>query len=427
MSMLTPQSQRYLEEFYLRKDGGLTDGEAILGYFLSGNWKGEQELVSADDFEEPNERRLFDAMVRFQSQEASIQPDLVSLASVLRCDSHWTPQKLIWLTENAPLTQNMAHFARRLKNARTAIRIIESSVLLTAALKIDCDPSSALQRHLSDMNTLVTDSVDGKSGIVWLKDAIVSGLTMLEQMMTGHEVSRILTGWKNLDSELPLSRQDMVIIGGRPGMGKTSMVLNMLIQMFRTDRELIGLVVSLEMSTDQLVFKMLGSVGSVKMSLFRNAIDMSEEDMDRLIAAASELNEVAGERLAFSERKKFKVEDLATEISRVRLKAGRCDFVMIDYIGLINSKGKDLYHKMSDISGRIKQIARSENVLMLCLSQLNRKAGQEKRKPEMTDLRDSGSIEQDADSIIFVHHDEYYGNEKAMPGSIPIAQKSGGI
>jgi replicative DNA helicase len=172
------------------------------------------------------------------------------------------------------------------------------------------------------------------------------------------------------------------------------------------------------MSPEQLVEKMIcfvGKVQSKKLRQFTNNI--SDDEFDRLSDTSRKLNEQLSTRISFNSRRRTFIEDIEVDIHRIKQEYGRCDFVMIDYIGLLEVKDKtqkDLYHKMSYISATLKRIARQEKVLVIALCQLNRLAGKEKRKPENTDLRDSGAIEQDADTIMFVHRDEYYGKEKVL-------------
>jgi len=152
----------------------------------------------------------------------------------------------------------------------------------------------------------------------------------------------------------------------------------------------------------------VGKVQSKKLRQFTNNI--SDDEFDRLSDTSRKLNEQLSTRISFNSRRRTFIEDIEVDIHRIKQEYGRCDFVMIDYIGLLEVKDKtqkDLYHKMSYISATLKRIARQEKVLVIALCQLNRLAGKEKRKPENTDLRDSGAIEQDADTIMFVHRDEY--------------------
>jgi replicative DNA helicase len=407
-----PAVERYVTKNYA-SEKGLTAGESLLGAYLCGEWAQDRHLIKAEDFFLDHEKRLYVAMEQIAATGAI--PDLMLLANSMRKDAYWTIEKLITLTEGAPVAQNLAEYARRVKAAKTAVQIIESTVTLVRALDVMEEPAEALKRHLVEMNALACGSPTGQDRIVDLSDALYEAIADLEARMQGTAVSRILTGWDPLDRDLPFSKQDLVILAGRPGMGKTSMTLNLIDAMMRRTDDIVGLVISLEMSTDQLLFKMLGAVAAVESNKFRNPTDMDSQDLDQVIAAARSLHEIAGRRLSFSERRRMKVEDIPIEIARMKAIKGRCDFVVIDYLGMLGTSGKskDQYHKITAISGALKQIARSENVLVLCLAQLNRAAGREKRKPEMTDIRDSGAIEQDADAVLFVHHDGYYEEVKA--------------
>ena len=203
-----------------------------------------------------------------------------------------------------------------------------------------------------------------------------------------------------------MGESDLVLVGARPGMGKTSFVLNIGTNVAKSTKKAVA-IFSLEMSSDQLVQRMLSSEAMVESNALRGG-NLTEEDWTKLAYAASELAEcdvliddTTGQTITAMKAKLRRVKNLG--------------LVIIDYLQLMNADRKtdNRVQEVADISRNLKIMAKELNVPVICCAQLSR--GPESRtdkKPMLSDLRDSGAIEQDADVVMFIYRDEYYKTDR---------------
>ena len=226
------------------------------------------------------------------------------------------------------------------------------------------------------------------------------------------KITGLETGYTDLDKRLSgLQKTDLIIVAGRPGAGKTVTAMNMAEHAALDGKNV--LVFSLEMSADQLLMRSACSVGHIDHGKFRDA-DTDDDVWPKLESYFARIN---GKNLTIDDRPVVTSGQIASRARKVVRRTGKpLDLIVVDYIQLMSDKGDEL-QKTTDISRNLKLLAKTMNCPVVALSQLNRKCEERPNKrPLMSDLRSSGSIEQDADIIIFVYRDEYYDENSPQKG-----------
>lgn len=423
---------RFLAKHYVTKTSAeLTPGEVILGTIISegesqrSDWR-PIDLVKEDDFPLPHEKRLFKALKEISEEDGdeAISILTVSLKLQNEQDHYWTPLAIVRISAPEhgllPSTHNLHPYINALRNISMCAKIIESMDFLMMSLDRDCrnDPLPVLNAHALVVNEMLLKSPKTKDALIWSEKFWETYVDELEERIQHPDGNseRLRLGLGAFDDVLPMSKSNLIILAGRPGIGKTSSLLFFIESIVKSNPESIGLIISLEMSMKEIGDKRVASAGSVQVMKFKRPETFSDEDMDRVVAAIRDLQTKEAGRVAYIDKSTFKVSDIRREVRRIKKEKGSIDWLAIDYLGLIKPDGKtqDLYHKITAISGELKRLAREENILIICLAQLNRDTAKTKSKPEMKDLRDSGAIEQDADAIIFVHRENYHGGEKIL-------------
>jgi replicative DNA helicase len=226
------------------------------------------------------------------------------------------------------------------------------------------------------------------------------------------KITGLETGYTDLDKRLSgLQKTDLIIVAGRPGAGKTVTAMNMAEHAALDGKNV--LVFSLEMSSDQLLMRSACSVGHIDHGKLRDG-HTDEETWPKL---TSYLARIKDKSLTIDDRPIVSSVQMASRARKIVRRTGKpIDLIVVDYIQLMSDKGDEL-QKTTDISRNLKLLAKTMNCPVVALSQLNRKCEERPNKrPLMSDLRSSGSIEQDADIIIFVYRDEYYDENSPQKG-----------
>jgi replicative DNA helicase len=215
-----------------------------------------------------------------------------------------------------------------------------------------------------------------------------------------------------------LQNSDLIIVAGRPSMGKTSFAMNIVENIALIEKKPVA-VFSMEMPGEQLLIRMLASLSKINIQKIRNA-NLQEEDWHRLVSSTNILSKAP---IFIDDSPALSPIEVRARVRRLKREQGELGLIVIDYIQLMQS-GKNTENKaseMSEISRNLKAIAKEMNVPVVALSQLNRAVEQRADKhPVMSDLRDSGAIEQDADLILFVYRDEIYNKDTPDQGIAEI-------
>ncbi len=240
-------------------------------------------------------------------------------------------------------------------------------------------------------------------------------------MQNDSDITGVATGFTDLDKMTSgLQQGDLIIIAGRPSMGKTSLALNMA-ENVAIDSKLPVAVFSMEMASLQLATRLIGSVGRVDQHKMRTG-QLDDNDWEKLTDSLGQLNEAP---IHIDEGSGLNTYEVRARARRLQRQVGQLGLIIIDYIQLMSAPvGKQAENRateISEISRSLKSLAKELNVPIVALSQLNRSVEQRiDKRPVMSDLRESGAIEQDADVIMFIYRDEVYNPETADKGLAEI-------
>ncbi len=371
------------------------------------------ELLSPDDFYKDAHRRIFAAMINmFETGEAI---DLVTLPDTLRgktgLEAVGGAAYLAFLVSLVPTAANIKNHARIIREKAVLRKLIHSATdIITQSyddsrtvVNIDELLDRAERSIFEIAQNKIRDSFVSMKNIVGHSFAIVERLYERKEMVTG-----LPTGFVDLDERTSgLQPSDLIIVAGRPSMGKTAFVLNIAAYAAIEKGKSIA-IFSLEMSKEQLVLRMLGSESRVDAHKLRTG-HLSDRDWTPLSNAAGRLAEAP---IFIDDTAAISV--LETRAKARRLKADQgLDLIVVDYLQLMRGRGDEgsREQEISNISRSLKALAKELQVPVIALSQLNRavetRPGKEK-KPMLADLRESGAIEQDADVILFIYRDEVY-------------------
>lgn len=279
---------------------------------------------------------------------------------------------------------------------------------LTAKQILDEEPDAdaAHQKIMAEFEAIRTNKSDDS---LWdMKRASKEFLEEMERRNdAGGELIGLSTGWPHLDDRINGMREgDLIVIAGRPSMGKTTFAMN-IVEHNASRKKVPCLVFSMEMGAPQIIEKMTSSLGSIGLTSLRRGT-LSEEEWSKF-SAASKM--VQSANLYIDDRGGLSVPQMRARAHQVKRKAGDLGLIMVDYIQLMQAKAENRTNEITKISGGLKALAKEFKCPVLALSQLNRSVeSRHDKRPLMSDLRESGAIEQDADIIIFPYREGYYEN-----------------
>ncbi|MCP3904215.1 MAG: replicative DNA helicase [Planctomycetes bacterium] len=362
-------------------------------------------VKGGEDFYRPANGAIYDAMVELYDQHAAL--DIVQLNQLLADrDSLSTVGGLKYLVELAnavPSASNARHYARLVREKASIRHLIDAAGdILYEAYHSPDEPQSILEEAEQKIFRIAEQSEQTHADSL---QTLVDQTMKLIEANEGRLITGIPTGYSEIDDKTHgLQRGEMIIVAARPSMGKTALALNVAEQM-ALQKHPVG-IFSMEMSKLQLVQRLLSSRARVDSHKIRRGM-LNHDDYHRLHIACDELLDA---QILIDDTPGLTLLQLRAKARRMVAKH-RVDAIIIDYMQLMGSgrRVESRQQEISEISRGIKAMARELNVPVICLSQLNRAAEQrEGHRPRMSDLRESGSIEQDADVIMMLHREEYY-------------------
>jgi replicative DNA helicase len=369
------------------------------------------ERLKADDFYRSANRAIFQAMTNLIERREPI--DAVTLSQELKTMSLLEQSggidNINRLASLVPSAANIGYYADTVKEMSVRRKVIhESSKSIEQAFQIDSDFAEFIDQTEQRILGVSDSRVDQR--FFKVGDIVQDSIKTIEYLYDRKEaVTGIPSGFKDLDQMTAgLQSSDLVIIAARPAMGKTSLALSVA-QWVGIHKNIPTAIFSLEMSKEQLVLRMLCSEARVENTKVRTG-RLGERDFPKLVDAASKLAEAP-----------IYIDDTpAAAVSEVRAKARRLSreaklgLIVIDYLQLMKSPmySKSREQEIADISRSLKALAKELNIPVIALSQLNRSVEQRTdKRPLMSDLRESGAIEQDADIIVFIYREEVYNEQ----------------
>lgn len=363
-------------------------------------------VIRAEDFYLEQHRAIYEAMRELFLSNNTI--DVVTLIDELvrsgTYDDAGGKSYVALLAQSVPSIANLPDYLRIIKDKALLRRLIEASQEISRlAFAGEGETSDILDRS----EQLIFDIAEKREtkGLVHIKDVIMSNYKYLDELQkNGAEALGTPTYFTDIDKHLiGMGKSDLVIVAARPGVGKTSFCLNIATQVaVRTKKKVV--VFSLEMSCEQLAQRMLSSEALIDATKFRMG-NFTEDEWVKLARAAGVLSQT---NILLDDTANISVSEMKSKLRRVE----DLGLVVVDYLGLMKSDRKtdNRVNEVSDISRNLKLMAKELGVPVIVCSQLSRGPEKTDKPPMLSDLRDSGAIEQDADIVMFLSRD-YYQNE----------------
>lgn len=372
------------------------------------------KTLAPEDLYRPEHQRIYSAMLRLGSQ--GVEFDVLVLENELaRTDELKlvTHGYLFGLLTLEYTTARIEYYCSELKEASALRRLAEIGRELA-------DEATKERGTAEELTAKYTEKITAQK--ITSNQATLSEICagvfgeLIELWRTGEQKRGLPSGFENVDKIIGgLKKSDLLIIAGRPAMGKTTFALNIAYNTARSGNPV--LYFSLEMSKEQLVERLLSNISRVPMEKLRDGVFMQNQEklMSRVVDAAGELSEVP---LSIDDTGSANLYEIK---SRTRLAARQeCSVVFIDHLQLIQGSGAykgNRVQEVSDITRQLKGLARELNLPIILLSQLSRQVEMRaEKKPQLSDLRDSGSIEQDADVVMLLYREKYYDSEAIQRG-----------
>jgi len=378
------------------------------------------EVMGADDFYRGSHRKIFRAMLTLSEKGEPI--DLITLADTLKARGELQEiggaTYLAELADKVPSAANIVHYARIVREKA----VLRSLINVCSEIVTRCyNGEEDIERFLDEAERLIFDVSEKRIRPSFFKmgDMIMDTIKLVEKLYERKElVTGVPTGFLDLDRMTAgLQPSDLIIVAARPSVGKTAFVLNIAQYVTLHANTAVG-IFSMEMAKEQLVLRMLCSEARVDNAKVRTGY-LGERDFPRLAMAAGRLAEAP---IYIDDTPAQNVLELRAKTRRLKREAN-IGLVIIDYLQLM--RGLDAQEnrtqELSEISRSLKSLAKELNIPVVALSQLNRQVEQRAdKRPVMSDIRESGSIEQDADVIMFIYRDEVYKPDSQDEGVAEI-------
>jgi len=388
------------------------------------------EILLPEDFALPPHAEIFSAMLALDLSHRPI--DLLTLAEELKTRGKLTaiggPAYLTSLDAGVPFAHNAAQYAKIVKEkatrrnlAHVAKEIFQLASQNTGELDAIIDEAERKLFYVSDKRRM--------GDLVPMGELMDSALALLERMRKSDTgVTGLSTGFLDLDSLLTgFHPGELIVIAARPGIGKTSLAMNMALSVARKENRAVG-IFSLEMPSLQLLTRLLATTARVDVKKLRGG-RLNANDEAKLQDAAAELFQV---KLYIDDTGALSSFDLRAKARRLKAKEPSLALLVVDYLQLMHQRGRveNRQLEVAEISRSLKQLAKELDVPVVALSQLSRKVEERKGgRPMLSDLRESGAIEQDADVVMFIHREEESEDSKNrsnIPMELIVAKQRNG-
>jgi replicative DNA helicase len=373
------------------------------------------EILVADDFYRDTHRRIYGALIDLAERDEPA--DLITTTNELRKKGHLDvvggASYLASLIDSVPTAANIEYYARIVKEKAVLRKLIETSTeIITQSYQDRGDVESFLDEAEKAIFEISERRV--KPSFYSIREVVKNSLDTISKLYEKKElITGVPSGFKELDKMTAgFQPADLIIVAGRPSMGKTAFCLN-IAQYASLERKAPIAIFSLEMSKEQLVIRMLCSQSQVEGNRLRTGF-LHESDWTKLTLAAGTLYEAP---IFIDDSAALSVLELRAKARRLKADH-RLGMVIIDYLQLMKGRARveNRQQEISEISRSLKALAKELNIPIIAVSQLSRKTEERHgNKPQLSDLRESGAIEQDADVILFIYRDEIYNRSEDNP------------
>ena len=377
------------------------------------------EILLPTDFYRTAHQKIFQTMLNLSDQGKAI--DVITVTEELSAKKELEDVGgLSYLSELAnavPTAANIAHYAKIVEEKALLRRLIRTATKIVEDGYTREDEVDAL---LSEAEKKMMEVASRKTAgdFKHIQDVLVQTYDNIEQLLNREgDVTGIPTGFRDLDKiTAGFQRNDLIIVAARPSVGKTAFALNVAQAAAIKARENVA-IFSLEMGADQLVMRMLCSEGNIDAQVLRTGT-LEDEDWRKLTMAMGSLSNSG---VYIDDTPGIRVNEIRAKCRRLAQENG-LGMILIDYLQLIQGSGKpgeNRQQEVSEISRSLKGLARELKVPVIALSQLSRGVEQRQdKRPMMSDLRESGSIEQDADIVAFLYRDDYYNKDESAEKNV---------
>ena len=387
------------------------------------------ETIKSDDFYKEAHKVIYESMIKLNNKNEPI--DLITLTEEIRKEGYLSDvggiSYITSLSTIVPTTSNVKYYAEIVKEKSVLRKLIKASndiisLGYSGSTKVE-DVLEKAEKQIFNISQEKSTSDDFKS----INAVLMDTYEMIEHLYNNKsDITGVTTGFKDLNKKINgLQRSDLLLIAARPAMGKTAFSLN-LVQNAALEGNASVAVFSLEMSKEQLVQRMLSSQSAVELSKIKTG-KLNEHDWPRILDAMSVL---ANAKIHIDDTPGIRISELRSKCRKLKIEQG-LDLILIDYLQLMEGDGNNesRQQEISKISRSLKVIAKELNCPVVALSQLSRAPEQRAdHRPMLSDLRESGAIEQDADIVMFLYRDEYYhpDSERKNVGEVIIAKNRHG-
>ena len=374
------------------------------------------ETLTGEDFYQQRYGVIYDAMIELYSEGKPV--DLITLQNKLKEKD--VPPELCSLEfirdliTSVPTSANVRYYANIVKEKSTLRQLIKVTEGITNECYLD---KEKVETILEDTEKKVFSILQKRNSgdFVNIKDIVFQSLESIEAAAKNKgNVTGIATGFYDLDYKTAgLQPSDLILIAARPSMGKTAFVLNIAEHVALKDN-ITTAVFSLEMSKDQLVKRIMSMHSKVDSQSIRSG-DLNDQEWLKIVESA---RTIGNSNLIIDDTSSISVSEIRSKCRKYKLEHN-LGLVIIDYLQLMsgNKKSESRQQEISEISRSLKGLAREINTPVIALSQLSRAVEQRPdKRPMLSDLRDSGAIEQDADVVMFIYRDEYYNHDSEEAG-----------
>lgn len=406
--------------------------QSILGGILLENSaiNSALEILSKNDFYSEAHRRIFSVIVELSERNEPV--DIITISNALKdknmLDSVGGSAYIASLVDNVPSAANVANYAKIVKEKAILRGLISSATdIINSCYETGSDVDLVLDKAEHSIFEISENKV--RPSFFPIREIVKDSFRSIEDLFARKDlITGVPTGFERIDDLTSgLQKSELIIIAGRPSMGKTAFALN-IAQYAALEGQTPAAIFSLEMSKEQLAFRLLASDAKVDSQRLRKGF-LGETDWPKLTTAAGRLSEAP---IFIDDTAAITVLEMKAKSRRLKADHG-LGLIIVDYIQLMRSGSyrESREQEISEISRSLKALAKELNVPVVALSQLNRKVeDRTNRRPQMADLRESGAIEQDADVIAFIYRDEVYNKsddnpEKGIAEIIIAKQRNG--
>ncbi|MDP7536866.1 MAG: replicative DNA helicase [Methylococcales bacterium] len=400
--------------------------QAVLGGLMLDNegWDKVAENVTEEDFYRKEHRYIFRAISQLASK---MEPfDVVTVSEMLETmgeiDTVGGLAYVGMLAKDTPTAANIDSYAKIVRDRSVLRQLIHVGTTISGSVfnPYGQETSQLLENAERRVFEIAEQQQRGKSGFIPVRSLLAKAVDKIESLYEqDNPITGVSTGFTDFDEMTSgLQAADLVIVAGRPSMGKTSFAMNLAENVAIKAKKPVA-VFSMEMPGDQLAMRMMSSLGRIDQHKVRTG-KLDDDEWPRMTSA---INLLAETQLFIDDTPALTPTEVRSRSRRLMREHGQLGLIVLDYLQLMQSpsSGENRVQQISDISRNLKALAKELNVPVVALSQLNRNLEQRPNKrPVMSDLRESGSIEQDADVIVFIYRDEVYNEDSADKGVAEI-------